>query len=125
MRPGEPCILSQDNPARETLDLIADKWSILIIFALRDGELRFAQLHRMIEGITQKMLIQTLRHMERDGLIERRVYPVVPPKVEYKLSELGRSLSPLLILISDWSDAHLKEVYASRQAYDARESAGE
>lgn len=118
MRDGEPCLLNQDNPSRETLDLIADKWAVLVIFALREGERRFAQLHRDIEGITQKMLIQTLRSMERDGLVERKVYPVIPPKVEYRLSALGLSLKPLLVLISDWSAANLKKVHAARKVYD-------
>ncbi|EIP96605.1 putative transcriptional regulator [Opitutaceae bacterium TAV1] len=118
MKDGEPCLLNQNNPSRETLDLIADKWAVLVIFALREGERRFAQLHRDIEGITQKMLIQTLRGMERDGLVERKVYPVIPPKVEYRLSPLGLSLKPLLALISDWSKANLKKVHAARQRYD-------
>lgn len=124
MKDGKPCILSQSNPSRETLDLIADKWTILVIFALRNGERRFAQLHRDIEGITQKMLIQTLRTMERDGLVERKVYPVVPPRVEYRLSKIGLSLKPLLNLISDWSEANLKKVAASRKAYDLAKKKG-
>lgn len=120
MRDGEPCILDQTNPSRETLNLIADKWVVLVVFALRDGEKRFAQLHRAIEGVTQKMLIQTLRNMERDGLISRKIYPVVPPKVEYRLSPLGQSLKPLLIAISDWSEANLKKVHAARLAYEKK-----
>jgi DNA-binding HxlR family transcriptional regulator len=118
MKDGESCILNQSNPARDTLDLIADKWTILVIFALRNGERRFAQLHRDIEGITQKMLIQTLRTMERNGLVERKVYAVVPPRVEYRLSKIGLSLKPLLNLISDWSEENLKKVAAARKAYD-------
>lgn len=120
MRNGELCILDQSNPSRETLDLIADKWVVLVVFALRDGEKRFAQLHRAIEGVTQKMLIQTLRNMERDGLISRKIYPVVPPKVEYRLSPLGQSLKPLLIAISDWAEANLKKVHSARSAYEKK-----
>ena len=118
MRDGQPCILDQTNPSRETLDLIADKWTNLVIFALRVGERRLAQLRRDIEGITEKTLIQPLRGMERNGLVQRKIYPVVPPKVEYRLSALGRSLTPLLILISDWSEANLPEVHAARAAFD-------
>jgi DNA-binding HxlR family transcriptional regulator len=118
MKDGEPCVISQSNPSRETLDLIADKWTILVIFALRDGEMRFGELHRAIDGITQKMLIQTLRSMERNGLVFRKIYPVVPPKVEYRLSPLGMSLKPLLNLISDWSEENLKKVYDARANFD-------
>ena len=118
MRDGQPCILDQTNPSRETLNLIADKWTILVIFALREGGHRFAQLRRDIEGIIEKMLTQTRRGMERNGLVERKVYPVVPPKVEYRLSTLGRSLTPLLILVSDWSEANLPKVHAARLAFD-------
>lgn len=121
MRDGKPCILDQSNPARETLNLIADKWVILVIFALRNGERRFAQLSRDIEGVTQKMLIQTLRSMERNGLVERKLYAVVPPKVEYRLSPLGTSLKPLLIMIDDWSAENLEKVRAARETFDRRQ----
>jgi DNA-binding HxlR family transcriptional regulator len=120
MRKGTPCILDQTNTSRKTLDLIADKWVILILFALRNGTRRFAQMHRDIGGITQKMLIQTLRNLERDGLVSRKVYPVVPPKVEYRLSPLGDSLAPILNAIVDWSHGNLEKVHAARAAYEKK-----
>jgi DNA-binding HxlR family transcriptional regulator len=120
MRKGTPCILDQTNTSRKTLDLIADKWVILVLFALRNGTRRFAQMHRDIGGITQKMLIQTLRNLERDGLVSRKVYPVVPPKVEYRLSPLGDSLAPVLNAIVDWSHGNLEKVHAARAAYEKK-----
>jgi DNA-binding HxlR family transcriptional regulator len=120
MRKGTPCILDQTNTSRKTLDLIADKWVILVLFALRNGTRRFAQMHRDIGGITQKMLIQTLRNLERDGLVSRKVYPVVPPKVEYRLSPLGDSLAPVLNAIVDWSHGNLEKVRAARAAYEKK-----
>jgi|SRR4029077_15652334 DNA-binding HxlR family transcriptional regulator len=120
MRKGTPCILDQTNTSRKTLDLIADKWVILVLFALRNGTRRFAQMHRDIGGITQKMLIQTLRNLERDGLVSRKVYPVVPPKVEYRLSPLGDSLAPILNAIVDWSHGNLEKVHAARAAYEKK-----
>jgi DNA-binding HxlR family transcriptional regulator len=110
MRKGIPCILDQTDTSRKTLDLIADKWVILVLVALRDGPRRFAEMHKIIGGITQKMLTQNLRSMERDGLNSRKVYPVVPPKVEYKLSPLGESLAPVLNAIVDWSHGNLMKV---------------
>lgn len=115
---SEQCILSQDSGARATLDLIADKWAILVLYALQEGTLRFGELHRQVEGITQKMLIQTLRNLERDGLVGRKVYAVVPPKVEYYLTPLGDTLRELLLTICNWSYQHLQEVEAARVAYD-------
>ena len=101
--PYGPCILDQTNASRKTLDLIADKWTILVLFALRSGTRRFAELRREISGVTEKMLIQTLRNLERDGIVARKVYPTVPPRVEYSISELGWSLAPILDAIIDWS----------------------
>jgi DNA-binding HxlR family transcriptional regulator len=103
MKKDAPCILDQTNASRKTLDLIADKWTILVLFALRHGKRRFAELRREIHGVTEKMLIQTLRNLERDGIVARKVYPTVPPKVEDSISELGWSLAPILDAIIDWS----------------------
>ncbi len=115
MKKDGPCILDQTNASRKTLDLIADKWTILVLFALRNGTRRFAELRREIGGVTEKMLIQTLRNLERDGIVARKVYPTVPPKVEYSISELGWSLAPILDAISDWSYGNLGKVFASEQ----------
>ncbi len=95
--------------AREVIDRIADKWTLLVIDALGKNEkLRFTQLRKHINGISQKMLTQTLRRLERDGLISRHVYPVVPPKVEYKLTELGGSLLVTVKAICGWVDQNLQ-----------------
>jgi DNA-binding HxlR family transcriptional regulator len=117
MKADAPCILDQNNASRKTLELIADKWVILVLFALRGGERRFAELRREIGGITEKMLIQTLRNLERDGIVVRKVYPMVPPKVEYSISKLGWTLAPVLDAIVDWSHGHLSKVTAARAAY--------
>ena len=112
------CILNQNSGARATLDLITNKWAVLVLYALQEGTQRFGELHRQVEGITQKMLIQTLRHLERDGLVGRKVYAVVPPKVEYYLTPLGKTLRELLLAICNWSDQHLQDVETARIVYD-------
>src|ERR1700744_2160036 len=92
-------------PTRQVLDLIADKWTVLIIRRLADGTLRFAQLRRAVDGISQKVLAKTLGDLERDGIVTRRVYASVPPKVEYALTALGRSLCSLVADICNWAIA--------------------
>jgi DNA-binding HxlR family transcriptional regulator len=89
-------------PVQTTLLFISDKWKILVIRDLLGGTKRFSELKRSLTPVTQKMLTQQLRSMEDDGLIARKVYPVVPPKVEYSLTELGRSLSPVLDSMKEW-----------------------
>jgi DNA-binding HxlR family transcriptional regulator len=118
----EGCTLhfGPDQRARKTLDLIADKWTILALFALRSGKRRFAELRREFRGVTEKMLIQTLRNLERDGIVGRKVYPKVPPKVEYSISELGWSLAPILDAVIDWSYGNLEKVFAARAAYEKK-----
>lgn len=100
--------------SREVLDVIADKWSALILYALLHRTHRHAELLRVIGGISQKMLTQTLRALEADGLVAREVFPVVPPHVEYSLTDLGRSLSPLLREICRWAEEHLADVQNAR-----------
>jgi DNA-binding HxlR family transcriptional regulator len=100
--------------SREVLDRIADRWTALIIYALSRGTLRYSELQRKIAGVSQKMLTQTLRSLERDGLVERKVYPVVPPKVEYSLTPLGRTLIEPLRAICRWAEQHLSELQAAR-----------
>ncbi len=113
-----PNAYAADCPTRQVLDIIADKWATLIIGALRGGPQRFAALQRQIGGISQKMLTQTLRELERDGLLQRTVYAQVPPRVEYTLTPLGHTLvEPLLALIG-WAEGHIGEVTSARQRYD-------
>ena len=105
------------NPAcgsREVLELIADKWSALILYALLERPRRHGELRRAIGGVSQKMLTQTLRALETEGLVARESFPVVPPHVEYSLTELGRSLSPLLGELCRWAEQHLPEIQAAR-----------
>lgn len=100
---------------------IADKWTMLILELLaQKGEMRFTQIGRAVEGISQKMLTQTLRQMERDGLVHRTVHPVVPPKVEYRLTDLGLTLGEAFCGVWAWAEAHLDRVEAARAAFDAR-----
>jgi DNA-binding HxlR family transcriptional regulator len=107
-------VLDPRCPSRLVLARIADKWTALIIQVLAGGTKRYAILQREIGGISQKMLTQTLRSLERDGLIERKVYPEVPPRVEYALSKLGRTLIEPLQAICRWSEKHLAELQANR-----------
>jgi DNA-binding HxlR family transcriptional regulator len=98
---------------------VADKWTMLVLEVLAEkGELRFTRLSEFVAGISQKMLTQTLRHMERDGLITRTVHPVVPPKVEYKLTKLGLSLGAAFCGVWVWAAENLKDVEGSRRKFD-------
>ncbi|MGW5102256.1 winged helix-turn-helix transcriptional regulator [Streptomyces sp. NPDC004100] len=108
-------------PARQLLDRIADKWVSLTVTALADGPKRYSDLHRRLAGVSQKMLTQTLRHLERDGLVTRTVTPAVPVRVDYALTPLGRSLLPVMRAIKGWAEDHMAEVWEARVAYDARD----
>jgi len=105
----------------ELIGHVADKWTMLILEVLTErGELRFTRLSELVPGISYKMLTQTLRLMEREGLIARTVHPVVPPKVEYKLTELGLSLGAAFCGVWMWAERHLEQVERSRAAFDQR-----
>ena len=105
-------------PTRQVLDLIADKWTVLVIRRLSDGTLRFAQLRRSVDGISQKVLTNILRGLERDGIVTRRIYASVPPKVEYSMTSLGRSLCGLVEGICGWAEANIEQVQTAREVYD-------
>ena len=105
---------------RDVLDRIADKWSLLVIATLQAGRLRFSELQNHIPGVSQRMLTLTLRHLERDGLVSRTVFAEVPPRVEYELTDTGRTLIAPSIAFAEWAIAHNGEIQASRAAYDAR-----
>src|SRR5207245_10642254 len=107
-----PSVLEPQCPSRLVLDRIADKWTALIIQILARGTMRYAALQREIGGISQKMLTQTLRTLERDGLVQRKVHPVVPPKVEYSLTQLGRTLIEPLPRLCRRSEHQLAELQA-------------
>jgi len=108
-------VLSADCPSRQVLDLIANKWTALIFALLEEQPTRFNELQRRIEGISQKMLTQTLRTLEANGIIERNVTPTVPPAVEYALSPLGETLIPVMVSLRRWAEQHLQEVEQARQ----------
>lgn len=109
-------------PARTVLTALANKWTLLVLAALRhhDGPMRFNEMRRQLQGVTQKMLTQTLRGLERDGLVSRTVYPTVPPRVEYALTRLGTEVGDLVHGLGGWAEQHVDEILAARQAFDER-----
>jgi DNA-binding HxlR family transcriptional regulator len=109
--------------AREVLQRVGDKWSMLVIDLLGQGTMRFTELHRAIDGITARMLTVTLRGLERDGIVTRTIHPVIPPRVEYALTPMGRTLLDAIGQLVTWADSHLPEIDAARAAYDARHPA--
>ena len=115
----EPNVLDQNCESRQALDRIADKWTCLVVYALVDGPRRHGELRRTIDGISQKMLTQTLRSMEADGLVQRTVFDVVPPAVEYRLTPLGESLAAPLTELCHWAMEHLDEVQQARSTNGA------
>jgi DNA-binding HxlR family transcriptional regulator len=108
-----------DCPTRVVLDRIGDKWTVLVIGALSDGPLRFSVLRTRIGGVAPKVLTQTLRAMERDGLLTRTVYAQVPPRVDYALTELGHSLHGPLAVLTDWAETHVNGILAAREQFEA------
>ncbi len=114
-------VYNEHCPTRLVLDRIADKWTVLIVGALENKTKRFGELRREIGGVSQKMLTQTLRGLERDGLVTRVVYASVPPKVEYSLTELGGTLVHILEEIRKWSEKNIEEVLKARKVYGGKE----
>ena len=110
-------------PVRDVLDRLGDKWSTLILIALATGPLRFSMIRRNIPDISKRMLTQTLRDLERDGLITRHVFPTKPPSVEYRLSPLGRSLQAPLVALIGWADAMHGDIRDARARFDAEAAA--
>lgn len=112
-----------DCPVRSVLDKVGDKWSMLIVMTLSGGPLRFNQLKRRVPDISQKMLTQTLRDLQRDGMVARRVFPTVPPAVEYRLTELGDSVIGPFGSLVGWANAHHDQIFAARAAFDENTAA--
>ena len=102
--------VDRKSPATLTLEVIGGKWKVLVLYELFIGIKRFSELRRLLSGVTQKMLTQQLREMERDGLIHREIYPQIPPKVEYSLTPLGQSLKPIVDAMCDWALKHGKKI---------------
>lgn len=115
---GRYDVLAGACPTRQVVNRIGDRWSLLVLYALEAGTHRFAELRRTVDGITQKMLTQTLRLLERDGLVRREVFASVPPHVEYSLTPLGRSLSGRIAAIREWAYANMDGIEAARRDYD-------
>ena len=111
-------VFERGSLSRQAIELVADKWAILILYALSLETMRHGRLQRLIGGISQKMLTKTLRNLERDGLVVREVYRVVPPKVEYPLTPMGRDLMGPLSRLCVWAEEHIEGVKAARVAHD-------
>ena len=107
-----------DCPTRQLLDRIGDKWAVLAMLTLADGPVRFNDLRRRIAGISQKMLSQTLKSLERDGLVVRTAFPTVPVTVEYALTPLAAGLIGLMAQITEWAEMHIGQIAAARARYD-------
>jgi DNA-binding HxlR family transcriptional regulator len=118
----QPNILDQNCPAQQALSTIADKWVAIVVYALSSGTKRFGELQRTIGGVSQKMLTQTLRNLERDGLVERTVFPVVPPRVEYRLTPLGNTLCEPLGALCRWAEKNMGDVLSARARHASAES---
>ncbi|MFF4546037.1 winged helix-turn-helix transcriptional regulator [Streptomyces sp. NPDC001435] len=116
--PDEADVRRADSLAREIFSDVANKWALLIIEALGERTLRFGELRDEIEGISHKMLTQNLRMLERNGLVERTVHPVVPPRVEYTLTEPGQALRVTIDGLCDWTHRYLGHIEASRHCFD-------
>ncbi len=121
----EPNVYTEACPSRAILELIADKWTLLILPALRRGPKRNGDLMRQIGGVSQKMLTQTLRELERNGLVARFDHQQVPPRVDYELTDLGRSLSEAVRKLDSWAENHIPDVQTARAAFEKRERAAQ
>ena len=110
--------VTEGCPTREVLDRVGDKWSVLVIVLLGQRTYRFNELCRAVEGISQRMLTLTVRALERDGLVSRTVYPTVPARVDYELTELGRTLLVPLGALADWAETHRGDIQAARERHD-------
>ena len=119
--PARPDPYAADCPTRQILDRIADKWTVLLLGRLEAAPMRFNALRRAVEGLSQKMLSQTLKALERDGLVTRTATPTVPVSVEYAITPLGRSLAGALAPLVGWAGAHIDDVERARARYDRRE----
>lgn len=117
----------RDCPARTVIEVLANKWVLYVLGALQrnEGPMRFNELRRLLDGITQKMLTQTLRALERDGLVARTVYPTVPPRLEYALTELGCDIARLTNALAEWSYLNTEQILAARERFAAREASPE
>lgn len=121
MSPSHKHVPAKCPAVREVLNRVGDKWSVQVVGLLGDGKKRFSELRHTIEGISQRMLTLTLKGLERDGLIIRTAYPTIPPRVEYELTRLGRSLLNPIRALGDWAAQNRERIQTARDRYDARE----
>lgn len=119
-KPNRGLTKAEGCAARDVLNRVGDKWSVYVIFLLGDGTRRFTDLRRSIDGISQRMLTVTLRNLERDGLVSRTVHPIVPPRVDYALTPLGRTLRDIIRALVAWADEHTGDIDRARAVYDRR-----
>lgn len=113
---GDP--YQRDCPTRHVLDRIGDKWTVLLVGAMAQGPVRFSDLARIVDGISQKMLTQTLRSLERDGIVKRTVYPEIPLRVEYELTEVGHTLREPLKVLEQWAVSNFDAIVRAREEHD-------
>ena len=122
-RKAEYDVFLANCPSRQLLDRLCDKWVTPVMVALRNQPRRYSELARDIAGVSQKMLTQTLRSLERDGLVSRKVTPTVPVTVDYRLTPLGRSLLVVIAGLTEWAERHMDEVLVARDSYDSAQPA--
>ncbi len=120
-----PSLLHTDcRKVGQVLARVGDKWSVLVVMLLKDGPRRFNEIKRMVGGISQRMLTLTLKGLERDGMVTRTVFPTIPPRVDYELTDLGRSLSEPVMALGTWAQAHMEEIDTARARFDRRNEIG-
>lgn len=122
MSPGHTALVESCAPTKLILSRVGDKWSMLVVIALRDGALRFNEIKRAIGSISQRMLTLTLRNLERDGLVFREVTPTTPPRVDYELTGLGHSLRTPIEALGLWATEHRGEIEAAQKRFDRRKA---
>nr|WP_224725088.1 helix-turn-helix domain-containing protein [Paenibacillus vietnamensis] len=117
---AQPNISMESCSYRHVLEIISNKWTALAIYAMEDGTIRYGEMMRRIEGVSQKMLTQTLKQLERDGVVNRKLIPSVPPVTEYSLSPLGESLIPIMRMLKVWAADNYDSVLEAREEYDSQ-----
>jgi DNA-binding HxlR family transcriptional regulator len=122
--PVRACEAGHKPAVTETLARIGDKWTVMVVGALHQGPMRYNQLRRAVEGISQRMLTLTLKGLEEDGLVNRTMYPTIPPRVDYELTDLGRGLSKPVEALGKWAMDHQTEIQAARARFDGRNEPG-
>lgn len=122
MSPGHSKVRHADCGIRDVLDRVGDKWSVLVVGLLGDGSRRFSELRREIEAISQRMLTLTLRGLERDGLVKRTAFPTIPPRVDYELTKMGRTLLQPIMELARWSEKNRASIEESRTRYDSKKA---